>query len=275
MIFGPVAGTVDPKSLTELIADISEWISAYADGHRITIFKDVKPASIEERLVAEIGKALYLPSTQGEFLETDPYPKKRLITEDMFRRYITSTGTDPKFLDGAATRFIQTKFEAGFLSDAWIPIQFQEYVVGYIHLWITDKDKKPFVYDIIDTVFQFANIFAFSLKANGFFDAGRVENKPFEGKIIDISASGVLFAYPHSAISSFLLPDSELGVTIITPKRSVSVNARIVRRFRDSIQGYYGCCFQNMAPEDTRFLFEFIYGRPFTDADAKLLAGQV
>jgi hypothetical protein len=30
-----------------------------------------------------------------------------------------------------------------------------------------------------------------------------------------------------------------------------------------------------MAPEDTRFFFEFIYGRPFTDIDATFLAGQV
>jgi hypothetical protein len=30
-----------------------------------------------------------------------------------------------------------------------------------------------------------------------------------------------------------------------------------------------------MAPEDMRFLFEYIYGKPFTDADTSLLAGQV
>jgi hypothetical protein len=30
-----------------------------------------------------------------------------------------------------------------------------------------------------------------------------------------------------------------------------------------------------MAPEDLRFLFEFIYGKPFTDSDAAFLTGQV
>jgi hypothetical protein len=30
-----------------------------------------------------------------------------------------------------------------------------------------------------------------------------------------------------------------------------------------------------MAPEDLRFLFEYIYGKPFSDADAAFLSGQV
>jgi hypothetical protein len=30
-----------------------------------------------------------------------------------------------------------------------------------------------------------------------------------------------------------------------------------------------------MEPEDLRFLFEYIYGKPFTDTDVNLLSGQV
>jgi hypothetical protein len=270
-----IAENVNPKNMAGLVVQMGEQIGEYADGHRITLFKDVKPTSIEEHLIAETGKAIYLPSTQGKFPKTDHYPKRRLITEEIFRRYMESAGTDPKLLDDAVTRFIRAKFDAGFLSDAWVPIQFQEYVVGYIHLWITDGEKKPFGDDVIDAVFQFAGVFAFSLKENGYFEAGRRRNEPFEGKIIDISVSGFLFAYPHSAISSSLVQDRELKVTIITPKRSIFTNARIVRRYKDSMQGYFGCRFLDMAPEDTRFLFEFIYGRPFTDMDAAFLAGQV
>jgi hypothetical protein len=273
--FGHVVKNVDPKNLTGLISQMAEWIKGYADGHQLTLFKDTRPAVIEERLIAETGKALYLPSTLGSLPKTDPYPRKRLITEDIFRRYMESNGTDSKFLDDAITRFIQAKLDAGFFSDAWVPIQFQQYVVGYIHLWINKKGKDPFSYEVIDTVFQFAGVIAFSLKENGYFEVGRIKNEPFDGKIIDISVSGLLFAYPHSAISASLLPESELAVTVITPNRSVVSNACIVRRYKDSVQSYFGCRFIDMAPEDTRFLFEFIYGRPFTDTDAVFLAGQV
>jgi hypothetical protein len=273
--YGETLKIIDPKNLTGLIAQMAEWIKGYANGHRLTIFKDIKPASIEERIIAETGKALYLPSTLDSFPKSDPYFRKRLITEDIFRRYMESTGTDPKFLDDAVIRFVRAKFDAGFFSDAWVPIQFQQYVVGYIHLWINKEGKASFNYEIIDMVFQFASVLAYSLKENGYFESGRIKNEPFDGKILDISVSGILFAYPYSALSSSLVPGSELSMVIITPNRSVSCNAHIVRRYKDSVQGYFGCQFLDMAPEDIRFIFEFIYGRPFTDSDATFLSGQV
>jgi c-di-GMP-binding flagellar brake protein YcgR len=107
-------------------------------------------------------------------------------------------------------------------------------------------------------------------------EAGRKKNEFFDGKLIDISASGILFAYPRPILSSLLGPkSSELSITIVTPHRSVTPNIKIVRRYKDQVQSYFGCCFLDMAPEDTRYLFEFIYGRPFTDSDAVFLSGQV
>jgi hypothetical protein len=274
--FGEVAKNIDPKNLTGLINQFAEWSKDYSSGYQLTIYKDEKPASVEERLIAETGKTLYLSSAaDGPFPRLDPFPKKRLITEDIFRRHLESTGTAPYALDSAVSQFIQSKFDAGIHLDVWVPIQFHQYVVGFIHIWLTDEVKQSFNYDVLNTIFQFASIIAFSLKENGYFDSGRIRNEPFLGKIIDISASGVLFAYPHSAISSVLSPESELVITIITPNRSVTADTRIVRHFKDSIQGYFGCQFEDMAPEDTRFLFEFIYGRPFTDNDAGFLAGRV
>jgi hypothetical protein len=277
LCFGAVVKNIEPKDLTGLISQFDEWVKDYANEYQIIIFKeDVKPASIEERLIAETGKTLYLASTkEGSLPQTDPFPKKRLVTEDIFRRFMESSGTEPQHLDSAVSRFIQAKSEAGFLADVWVPIQFHQYVTGYFHFWSTDGTKRHIGYDVLDTVFQFASIAAFSLKENGYFDAGRMKNAPFSGKIIDISASGILFAYPNSEISSFLLPDSDLVITIITPTRSITANARIVRRFRDSNQEYFGCRFQDMTQEDTRFLFEFIYGRPFTGSKAGFLSGQV
>jgi hypothetical protein len=193
----------------------------------------------------------------------------------MFKRYLESTGVDLAYVDEACTRFIKTKFDSGVFSDAWIPILFQEYVIGYIHIWINKEGKLPFDYPVIDTLYQFAKVLAFSLKVNGYFEVGRLKNEPFEGKVIDISVSGLLFTYPHSPFSTALLPDSELAVKMIAPKRSIKAAAKIVRRYKDSSMGYFGCRFLNMAPEDMRFLFEYIYGKPLTDSDASFLSGQV
>jgi len=178
-------------------------------------------------------------------------------------------------VDDACSRFIKQKHDSGTLSDLWVPILFQEYVIGYIHIWINTEGKPPFDYGVIDTLYQFAKILAYSLKINGYFETGKLKNEPFEGKIIDISASGLLFTYPNSPLASTLLLDSELAVRLMAPRRTVNAKARIVRRYKDSIQGYFGCRFMEMAPEDLRFLFEYIYGKPFTDSDAGFLSGQV
>jgi hypothetical protein len=272
---GEFMKNLNPKNLSGLIEQMAAWIKGYANSYKLVIFKDVKPAATEERIVAETGKTLYLPSTLAAFPKGDPYPKKRLITEDMFKRYLESTGVDLKFVDEAAARFIKTKFDNGIFSDAWVPVLFQEYVIGYIHIWINKEGTLPFDYNVIDTLYQFAKVLAYSLKINGYFESGKLKNEPFEGKVIDISASGLLFAYPHSALSAALLPDSELSVKLLAPRRTINANVRIIRRYKDNTQDYFGCRFLDMAPEDLRFLFEFIYGKPFTDADASFLTGQV
>jgi hypothetical protein len=267
---------LDPKNLTGLIEQLAAWIKGYTNGYKLVIFKDVKPATIEERILAETGKVIYLPSTQSEALpQTDPYPKKRIVTDEMLKRYLESTGVDLAFVDNAAARFVKSKYDNGVFSDLWVPILFQEYVIGYIHAWIDKKGLPPIDYPVIDTLTQFAKILAFSLKINGYFNAGHIKNEPFEGKVVDISASGLLFAYPHSSFSTALLPDSELSVKLVTPKRTVNANARIVRRYKDAAMGYFGCRFLDVVPEDMRFLFEYIYGKPFTDSDASFLSGQV
>ncbi|MDR2313530.1 MAG: PilZ domain-containing protein [Spirochaetaceae bacterium] len=266
---------VDPKNLQGIIDQMAAWIRGFASGYKMVIFKDTKPQTIEERIVAETGKALYLPSTLANLPQSDPNPKKRLVTEEMFRRYLESTGVDPLYLDDAIGRFIKQKFDGGFFSDAWAPILFQEYVIGYIHVWINKEGKLPFDYNVIEILYQFSKVLAFSLKINGYFNKGRIKNEPFEGKIADISASGLLFTYPHSGLSSALLPDSELAVRLFAPKRTIKAIAKIVRRYKDNSLGYFGCRFLNMAPEDMRFLFEYLYGKPFTDSNGSFVSGQV
>jgi hypothetical protein len=107
---------------------------------------------------------------------------------------------------------------------------------------------------------------------------GFIKKESLEGKLIDISVSGILFAYPYPILSALLGPkSSELSITIAlpSPPRSITPHVRIVRRYHDPVQHYYGCRFLDLAPEDTDCLFECIYGRPFTDADAAFLSGQV
>jgi len=268
--------SLDPKNLSGLIKQITGSFKNFSDGFKIVNFKDKKPETIEERIVSETGKTLFIPSTSGFLPKTDPYPKKRIITEELFKRYLESTGVGSSFLTDNCTRFLKSKFEDGIHSDAWVPILFHEYVIGYIHLWIDNQSRLPFDFGVIDKVYQYAKVLAFSLKENGYFDYGKVNNESFDGRVLDISASGLLFAYPlGSSLLATLLVGADLTVSIDSPNRSVNVIARIVRRFKDRTAGYLGCRFLDMAPEDKRFLFEYLYGRQIDDRDANFLSGQV
>lgn len=263
------------KNLSGLIEQMAGWIKANAGSYKLVFFRDVKPSAIEERVITETGKALFLPSTGENFPRSDPFPQKRIITEEMFKRYLESTGISLAFVESAYARFIKAKAENNIFSDAWVPILFYEYVIGYIHVWNDVAEKPPFKFPLIETLYQFAKVLAYSLKINGFFDKGKLKNDSFEGKIIDISASGLLFAYPSSDISAALRSESRLAVKINIPQRSISAEAIIVRRFKDSSLGYYGCQFEKIDAEDLRCLFEFIYGKPLTDDDVVFLAGKV
>lgn len=267
----------DLHNLNGLTQELALWVQTCADGHKMVLFhNDVKPSTIEEHIIAELGKILFLPDTAHGFPAEDPYPKKRLVTEAMFKRHLESAGTALSDIDAEAEKFLKAKRDQGIVSDVWVPILFQEYVIGYIRLWLGSGEKKPPLdFTMIDTLNQFAKIIAFSLKANGFFDKGLIKNEPSDGQVIDISASGILFACPQSRLQALLLEENDLAINLVTPGRSIGAAAHIVRRFQDPIMHYYGCHFSEMEPEDIRYLFEYIYGKPFTEADAKFLAGHV
>jgi len=273
---GDLVRNIDPRNLSGLIKQITDTLKNFADGFRIVNFKDKKPETTEERIVSETGKTLFIPSTVGFLPKTDPYPKKRIVTEDIFKRYLETTGIGSSFLEENTARFLKNKFEDGVYSDAWVPILFQEYVIGYIHIWIDKQGRLPFDFSVLDHVYQYAKVLAFSLKENGYFEHGRMHNEPFDGRVLDISASGLLFAYPlGTSLLATLMIDAELTVAIEAPNRTINVNAKIVRRFKDKSACYFGCRFLNMAPEDTRFLFEHLYGRQYDDNDSAFLTGQV
>jgi c-di-GMP-binding flagellar brake protein YcgR len=249
--------TLDSSNLSVLIKQITSSLKNFADGFKIVNFKDKKPETLEEKIVAETGKALFIPSTVGFFPKADPYPKKRIITDELFKRYLESTGVGKTFIHENCLRFLKKKFQDGIYSDAWVPILFHEYVVGYIRIWISSQGKLPFDFNVLDHVYQYSKVLAFSLKENGYFEYGRIKNEVFQGRVLDISASGLLFACPlGSNLLNTLLVDSDFTVSIQTPNRSITTNTKVVRRFKDRTAGYFGCRFMTMAPEDMRFLFQ-------------------
>jgi hypothetical protein len=244
---------------------LGAWVKKIGANYKLVIFKDVRPTTTEELAVAETGKALYLASTREPFPETDPFPEGRIITDDLFKQYLENAGMDSKYLDETTRQFVQTKLSKGISSDIWAPILFQEYVVGYIHVWIAGKGAFSLDIAALNTLFRYTKNLVRSLKANGFFEKGLRPKEFFTGKIIDISVSGILFAYPKSTLSSALLVNSKILIRLVTGSRTLTLNSRIVRRFRDSSLNYYGCHFVDTSYEDVNYLLEYLYGKSLSE----------
>jgi rRNA maturation protein Nop10 len=257
----------DPKDFNALVAALVSWIKGYADEYKLVFFKETKPLNLEEQLVTTTGKTLFLPTIPAKFSESDPYPKKRLITQGMFRHYLESIGIMPAYFDAAEDQFIASKLTNQVLSEAWIPLSFQGYVPGYIHIWITNKEKPPLDYTVIETLYQYANSLVLSLKERGYFESFCLKDKLIKAQGVDISAGGLRFVYPQSYVSATLLLDTELLMKLITPKRTINVKVKILRRYEEKVSVFLGCHFLDLIPEDVRFLYEYIYGKPFTDLE--------
>jgi len=265
----------DGKSLDKQVDEMYAWIKEHSSGYKLVLFKGNSPACLEEKIVIATGKSLFMPSPQGGLPKTDPSPQKRIITDEMFKDYLAANGVSQSLIAVTCEKFIKFKTDRNLLSDAWVPVVFKNHVIGCVNLWINTPGKPPFDFKVLDTLYTFTKILSCSMEVNGYFDYAKNTDKNFDGNVFDISASGLLFAYPHSSLSDTMNQETPLQVTVTLPDRSITMKAEIVRHYRDSSQDYFGCRFLDLTQEDQARLFEYIYGKPFTESDNAFLQGHV
>jgi len=267
------SSSFDPHDIRALIADFNERASEYASERAVRMFKDRKPESVEERLIVRTGRIYYLPTALGGLPEVDPYVSPRIVTRSMFGDFLHEQGLREDLVQDEIAAFEHEKRNAGVLSELMIPLLFQEYVIGYVYLQNKQQGKPPFDLAVLETFLQFAKVLAYSLKINGYFRNAPKKPSDYQADVVDISAGGLMFSNASKDLASALLPGSSLDLDIKVGERSAKARALVKRTFRDAARVYYGLEYEEMAPEDFRFLFEALYGRDFTDADATGVEG--
>jgi hypothetical protein len=75
----------------------------------------------------------------------------------------------------------------------------------------------------------------------------------------------MLFAHTSPDLARELIIHTDLEVTIRVKGRTISIGARIMRKYKDAEAAYFGALFLRIQPEDLRFLFEYLYGKPFDE----------
>jgi hypothetical protein len=115
----------------------------------------------------------------------------------------------------------------------------------------------------MEYVQQFAKVLCYSLVTNGYFKVENSTERRYEAPIIDMSASGLLFAHTSTELVKELLVHTDLELTVRFEKHTMAVGSRIMRKFRDAENTYFGVLFLRIEQEDFHYLFQYLYGKPF------------
>jgi hypothetical protein len=274
---------IDPKNFNAIIEHLAAAVNKCADGYKLTYFSaTVAPETTEERLISENGTILFIPSFNEEFPVIKPEQQNIMISAELFKRYFESIGVASAFLNQQLEQYLKDKYAEKIASAVWVPLLFCEYVVGYIYAWKkeSDTDEENRKDNVLDPAFveklrHYARCLILSLRDREYFEAGRTKDRVINGKVVDISASGLRFVVPNSFIFLTLQPDTEIAVRLYTSDHTIDTKIKVRRRYKEGRLVNIGCSFMDMAPDDAKFLFDFIYGQPADDTSKEFHAGNV
>jgi len=247
--------------------EVEKIVSSKGYEYTLKIFENGELSEMEEKVIAHTGKTLFIPQMESGIPEDDISNKGMIITTDLFVRYLfADQGIEGEVAEAVKGLFLHEKENTGVTSDAWVPILFQEYAIGYIRIFLKDKGKPPISNSDLELLHLYADLMAQSLENNGDFDKMKMEKIKFDTFVHDISGSGILFSCLLPEITPKLIPGCYINLTLTTNERLMELKAVVVRLFFNNDTIYVGCQFKDMTDEDSEYLVSYIY----SDLDAKI-----
>jgi len=266
----PLAGRqdFDLTSLDKLYAAFRERMKKAVSSSRIVMLRDKRPESYEEKLIAELGKMLWIPLTEEGWPTQDPFPDERVVLRRDLVKYEEGLDRPAYVITSKLGNILYEKQKRNIHAELWCPVQYESYVIGYVYLANREERKERIGKELADYVWEFAKVLSYSLQLNGYFAAPTaVSERRYESPVIDISAAGLLFAHPRLELARELLIHTDLEVTVRFPERRIVIQARVRRKFQDNERSYFGLQFLSLDAEDKAFLFQKLYGRPYTSSE--------
>ncbi len=260
-----VEGDLKNESIQSLVNSFHEKVDTIATKNSIKMFRDKKPETLEERLISRCGRVLYIPRTKDCQFSMDMVGETKLVTRDLFKKFLVDEGTEAKNAELKIESILSEKQERGIYSEIYCPILFREYVTGYIYAFNDFSKKRALSEDLLEFMEQFSKILAYSLKMHGYFKGDVPVPTEYSAQIVDISASGMLFAHQSEDLSENLHLYTDFDLDLQFKNRKMTIPSRIMRRFEESDMYYYGVLFLEMKPEDFRYLFDLIYGKDYKE----------
>ncbi len=258
----------DFGGLDKLHASFRERMEKAVSKSKIVMLRDKVPQKYEEKVVAALGKMLWIPLTEEDWPAKDPFPDQRVILRRDLVKYEESLDRPAYVITSKLGNILYEKQKKGVHSELWCPILYESYIIGYVYLANLEERRERISKELADWVWEFAKVLSYSLQLSGYFTSGTtVSERRYESPIIDLSAAGLLFAHPRQELARDLLVHTDLDVTVRFAERRLSIHARVRRKFQDGERNYYGLQFLSISPEDLAFLFEKLYGRAYSSEE--------
>jgi hypothetical protein len=253
----------DPRRIQEVVKTFRIRMETLVTDNKIVMLRDKMPRTWEEKMVVRMGKSLWIPSTEEDFPARDPFPDERVITKGELMKLEEDAGVQPYVITSRLGNILYEKTKKEIVSELWCPILYNEYVVGYVHVWNTAARRERISREILEYVQEFTKVLCYSLVTNGYFKVESSTERRYEAPIIDMSASGLLFAHTSTDLVRDLLVHTDLELTVRFEGRVITIGARIMRKFKDAENSYFGVLFMRIEPEDFTYLFRFLYGKEY------------
>ncbi|MBN1242577.1 MAG: PilZ domain-containing protein [Spirochaetales bacterium] len=255
----------DVSSMPSLVASFRQRAQGISSENAIVMWKGRAPESLEERIVARLGKVLYIPSTSTGLPVSDPYPEGRIVTaseeEDFEGPSIFTEGSK-------LARLLMEKALAGINAEIWCPIRYYQYIVGCVRLVNSGERRIAFDLAAVDLAWEFSRILAFLLHRHDYFKTAATNPpSPRAASLVDLSPSGCLIAVSLASLQIRLQPGTLIDLELKAPGGPASLRGRVARRYDDGRSSYYGIAFEEVREEDAARLHRLLYGKAWDPAD--------
>ncbi|MBN2352206.1 MAG: PilZ domain-containing protein [Spirochaetales bacterium] len=267
------SSSFNPSRIGDMTAAFRTSLQGRISDLTIVMYRDRTPATFEERLTVKLGKALWIPSTAEDLPLNDPGFSGNIIVKREVEDFLAVTGTPPYLVRSEATNLTAMKAKNGVTAELMCPILYHEYAVGYIHLVNTRPRTERFGRELLEEVVQFSRVLSYSLEINGYYlehARGQIEHT---APVIDISASGLLFAAGGTELERKIDLFHDLRLHLEIEGRKLVLGTRIMRKFKDADSSYFAAQFMDVPERDFTFLYEFLYGKPFSEEAHKTWEG--
>jgi hypothetical protein len=258
----------DFTSLDKMQKSFRDKMAKAVSASRIVMLRDKIPEKYEEKLIAATGKMLWIPSTEEDFPTKDPFPDERVALRRDLVSYEEALDRPTYVIASKLGNILYEKQKKGIHSELWCPVLYESYIIGYLYLANTEDRKERISKELAEYAWEFAKVLSYSLQLSGYFTTGtEATERRYESPIIDISAAGLLFAHPRQELAKELLIHTDLDLTLRFPERRMVIHARVRRKFQDEERIYFAVQFLSISSEDLAFLFQKLYGRPFSSEE--------